>query len=420
MLLHVFLLFITLFLPSVKSNVRSSNSRVTSMLKRNILRGVSFFASSMLSKPCIASSNDVIDIEKVKTLDKELIIPLEWFDNVLCARFTIKDKEVRGIVDTGSPFITVPTVCTGLWGCLGTNIVNEINADVALPQLEDTVEVFGGQEYDTKWRRVGLKFTSNNSMNRNSMNSINSYEIYTLVAVVGKDILLPPGGNFLGLVKYNTKFIRPTWLGQTPFNSIRFDAPQQQLTLSSKSLIDRNRDDTVLKMVDLRPYGDSVEHYCVKVKRLIINGRLIHTSNAQDRMKLGWPANEMLVADNQEMYAVFDTGTTGCIIQDELFFDERFPQPPRSVEVVVESDFGQEVKLKAIASKNNLFVVTPSKIPWFNPETNNKRSKMKFDVDHPPPRVIVLGLSFLRDTVLNIDTETKYLSLNTKTNAEDV
>ena len=137
-------------------------------------------------------------------------------------------------------------------------------------------------------------------------------------------------------------------------------------------------------------------------------------------MKLGWPANEMLVADNQEMYAVFDTGTTGCIIQDELFFDERFPQPPRSVEVVVESDFGQEVKLKAIASKNNLFVVTPSKIPWFNPETNNKRSKMKFDVDHPPPRVIVLGLSFLRDTVLNIDTETKYLSLNTKTNAEDV
>ena len=113
------------------------------------------------------------------------------------------------------------------------------------------------------------------------------------------------------------------------------------------------------------------------------------------------------------MFAVFDTGTSGCIIQDEIFFDERFPQPPRSVEVIVQSESGEEVTLKASASKNNLFVVTPSKIPWFNPQTNNKRSKIKFDANHPPPRIIVLGLSFLKDIVLNIDTETKFLSLTT-------
>ena len=375
-------------------------------------REICFFTLSFLSKPSIALSNDVIDMKESlssKQVDKKLIIHLEWFDNVLCARFTIKNKEVRGIVDTGSPFITVPTVCTGLWGCLGKEIVNEINADVELPQLEDTIEVFGGQEYDAKWRRVRLKFTENSNVE----NSNETNEISTLVAVVGKDILLPPGGNFLGLVKHNTKFIRPTFLGQTSFNSIRFDAPQQQLTLSSHSLIDQHNDDAVLKMIDLRPYGDSVEHYCVKVKKLIINGRLIHTSSVQDRVKLGWPAYEMLVADNQEMFAVFDTGTSGCIIQDEIFFDERFPQPPRSVEVIVQSESGEEVTLKASASKNNLFVVTPSKIPWFNPETNNKRSKIKFDANHPPPRIIVLGLSFLKDIVLNIDTETKFLSLTT-------
>ena len=61
-----------------------------------------------------------------------------------------------------------------------------------MPQLDDTVKIFGGQEYDTKWRRVRLQFTNDSkhsNSNSNSDGNNSSNNIDTFVAIVGKDIL---------------------------------------------------------------------------------------------------------------------------------------------------------------------------------------------------------------------------------------
>ena len=89
----------------------------------------------------------------------------------------------------------------------------------------------------------------------------------------------------------------------------------------------------ILKMFDLRKLGDVVYHYACKVQRLVINGRLLYSSTPGERESLGWPSEETIIPDSQDLYAVFDTGTTGAMIQDEIFFDGRFPQPPRSMQV---------------------------------------------------------------------------------------
>jgi hypothetical protein len=344
----------------------------------------------------------------------DLHLPMEWYDNVLCARFRINGTQVRAIVDTGSPFLVVPTVCTREWGCLTTSTVSGI-IENSTPQLEDTIEIFGGQEYDTKWRDIDV--TLNGKFN-------NVLTKKLLVAVVGSDVLLPPGGVFFGLVKYKSTNIRPTFLSQTNFKSIKFDAPAKMLTLSERNLVQPSPTTRVIKLEDLRPKGDSVFHYAAKIKRLVINGRLI-CGFKEERDQLGWPDEDTIVKlEKQDVYAVFDTGTTGCIIQDEIFFDQRFPQPPRSVEVVFETTDGDLLTVKAGATRENLFVVSPSKIPWFQPETRLKySSEGRTDVvynydkegdkmgDNPQPRAIVLGLAFLRDQVMTIDTDRSLLSL---------
>jgi len=55
-----------------------------------------------------------------------------------------------------------------------------------------------------------------------------------------------------------------------------------------------------MQMIDLRPMGDSVRHYAARVKRLYVNGQCV-----SDNLPLCRP-----------IYCVFDTGTSGCAIQD--------------------------------------------------------------------------------------------------------
>lgn len=315
-----------------------------------------------------------------------ITVPLTAIDGAYYANYTVGGDVFRGIVDTGSPFLIVPSICTKLWGC--RTLAN--SARVRDTTYTHTVEVYGGQDYDVDWKCADLEFGNLKSKN-------------VVFASVGSDILLPPGGVFIGLVKYKEYDIRPTLLGQLDFSSLRFDTISETLSLSKVSLLPRTRSNTVIALVDLRPFGDPVFHYAVKLKRLELNGRPIGAT----------------VKSNCTIYAIFDTGTTGCVLSDDLMNDWDTPNPVRSVKVVAEAETGEEISFEQRATRKEIFVVTAGKIEWFKPvrspmvgevvtvgEDNEKVSKLDNSV-----QVVILGAIFMRNKVLTIDIDDGRLQL---------
>lgn len=55
----------------------------------------------------------------------ELELPLDSFEDVFTVNYTVNGVVFRAIVDTGSPFIIIPSVCTRTWGgCSATGHFN--------------------------------------------------------------------------------------------------------------------------------------------------------------------------------------------------------------------------------------------------------------------------------------------------------
>ena len=135
-----------------------------------------FFGAASIYFPATKQAAAAAMIER----DGDLVFPLEWYDNCLCCRFKVNNQEVRAIVDTGSPFLVVPTICTREWGCLSNYTRNEINR---APSMVDTIETFGGQKYHPKWRQIPVSLSSSVTMS-------------LLVAAVGPNdrYVLRPGG----------------------------------------------------------------------------------------------------------------------------------------------------------------------------------------------------------------------------------
>jgi len=87
------------------------------------------------------------------------------------------------IVDTGSPFLVVPSICTQTWGCLSQDT---LRYKLPYTTLEDTTEIFGGQNYEAEWRCA----------DEINMGGIVLRNI--IFPLVGEDILRRPGGVFMG------------------------------------------------------------------------------------------------------------------------------------------------------------------------------------------------------------------------------
>ena len=103
----------------------------------------------------------------------------------------------------------------------------------------------------------------------------------------------------------------------------------------------------MIRLIDLRQYGDPVCHYAVQVRSLEINNRRIGD-------------------DNTTIYAIFDTGTSGCVLSDDIVNDYNTPNPIRQVGVTLSSEGGgDDVYIQAKATRDNLFVVKANKITWF-------------------------------------------------------
>ena len=464
----------------------------------------------------------------------QILIPMEYVDNVYCMKYIIynnnyrfgetindikNDKDViknrytiyRGIIDTGSPFLIVPSICTYMWG---KGCLNRYKS----AGIQESAISYGGQEYNTAWRTGNFSFFyqplisplySMFGMNAGALTSLTlssfqnpnykllqrKYQInapqYPLTfGVVGSEIMLPPGGCFVGLIKNTNKIenqMTSSFLEQLGYSSFEFNTQMGFLKLSKTPLISepllslppsssssssfyRNTttttatttttsnnntsmnttttnnsitNKTVIKLIDLRDRSTvPVNHYASLVKELVINGRKVN-NNKYDTI-----------------YAIFDTGLSGCILTLPLAYDENTLQPIRQVSVTFQSESASELEdeeeyitLKARASHDDVFVVGTSNITWFDNTTtnvnnsnndnnnsdsmtsipstlssisstslydtaNNNNNNTDNDSDSvnsmknkQKPQVIILGLAFFKNMSLIVDIDTQRLSI---------
>ena len=196
----------------------------------------------------------------------EVIYPLEMLDGVLCVNYTLSpdsQRPLRAIVDTG-PISTIPTVCTRAWGCPSSAELSNLNFDCG---LKDTTEIYGGQEFDTRWALLekGLTPLHKSITNKGDVpRFITAGTDSAIVATVGRDITLPPGGVFFGLIKYRDPRCE-SHSRQTNIRSIEMDLRSEKkwLTLSTRARISR-LSPRAINMFDMRVLGDSVFHYAAE------------------------------------------------------------------------------------------------------------------------------------------------------------
>jgi hypothetical protein len=363
---------------------RSPLQRVITKIAKSLLVSAAVLPPQ-IAFPDILNTADVLSI-KMERLPEGL----------LAINFTVDAMQgpFRAIVDTGSPFLLVPSICTSEWGCENPSALAAIADPFMLfkiAELSPTVESFGGQEYDVEWKRGDIKFIGSKAIE--PMSSRTTFR-NIVFGSVGEDITRRPGGVFCGLIRRRAQEIRPTLLGQLGYDSFAFDAAKEVLTLSCRPLIAPTED--AIKIVDLRTYGSPIQHYAARVKYLYINGqRIIHGTN---------------------LFCIIDTGTTGCVLSDDITFNENTPSPVRSVRVVLQTEHGGEVILEAGAStrttKSPPFVVSTAFVPWPGFRRAGQSKKYPYigasRAFLPGPSLVVIGLPFLqlgRSSLLTVDTE---------------
>jgi len=209
-----------------------------------------------------------------------VIVPLEFRQGALEVAFGVGGDVrpgFRAIVDTGSPFLGVPSGCSRYWGCYDSRS-DEPPLDARRTSrwsgLEDTVEEFVGGEGRVEWRVADVTLLDAQGCVRGLRTQCPPGRAgpWPAAATPGPGITFAVfdealtnsrisggGGVFFGLVKYTSAAIRPSLLGQTGVGSFRIrldtrrrDNPDLSLTLSERPLIPRHLASRAFQLVDLR------------------------------------------------------------------------------------------------------------------------------------------------------------------------
>ena len=333
-------------------------------------------AAAVLDRPSPAAAADDEDEDASSPADADdadggISVPLEYIPalNAYVVHYYLFGERFGAIVDTGSPFLTVPSTCSKRsykynWGCYHPEKTYGSG-------LANTIEGFDNNQGPVVWRKAGFAFDGESRP-----------EMLTF-GVFGPDLLDGPGGVFLGLIRDTCRWIRPSFLGQTGYNSFRVDLRQTpRLVLSKKSMV---HDDEYIPLVrDLnRRYGAPVVHYAARASSFVVNGLPLRLD------------------DRNPTYVIFDTGLSGMAVSDELF-EGRNLQARRNrekslwgeVRVSFETRAGGAIELRAAKP-----ITTPlgKDTPWTRVRGN----------------LIVLGLAFLDGTALTIDIDDGKLAIAT-------
>ena len=257
-------------------------------------------------------------------------LPMTLEGGTYTAAWTIGDSAVRGVVDTGSPFLTTMRAsCDDSWGCARAG-------DVSLEAFDSTVETYGLQiDGQTRW------FSGRRA-------TIGTFEFDELVFAVTSDVRGANVAPFFGLVKYTNRErgIRPSFLEQTDIASVGLDFVDETLTLSRKSMVDPH-EPGVLRMVDLRAVGAPVYHYAAVCDELFINGERFQTE--------------------KPIYVVFDSGTTGMLVDSDLYYTSDFHLGTYQTHMkFTDANGAPKYCGSSLRSCRGdcLFIVTPIDVPW--------------------------------------------------------
>ena len=266
--------------------------------------------------------------------------------------YYIGDASVRGVVDTGSPFITIQGGNgSANWGFVTQN-------DIRPSPYGETYEVYGLQvDSSTVWCLGDLRFTT--GFNDDSRSRSRDWNLREMVLGVVNGSMANVGGSinganasFVGLTKYRQEWIRPTFLEQTDVSSFSMNFEKETLTLSRKNLIDRRNDANVLAMIDLRPLGSPVYHYAVLLDDLYINGEKHKFKNK-----------------NEKTYVIFDSGTTGLLVSQDLYENSAFRDGAFQAAMTFTDVKGNKSSVAIGSSirtctRKCLFLCLPLKVPW--------------------------------------------------------
>jgi len=294
-----------------------------------------------------------------------LRLPMTLDGGTYVVRYAIGDTACRGVVDTGSPFLTMEGRCTDYWGCLK-------ESDARPSGYGDTYEVYGLQEDgSTRWVLGDARFDGEVVDARFDGEVVDvtggetvgpplaTKQRFTFPEVllgVTSDVTAKEGSSgspasyapFVGLVKERAgDWIRPTFLGQTDVTSFSLDFTTDTLVLSRREQIPRELRAGTMSMVDLRPLGSPVFHYAVAVEELWING---------SRHKTDVP-----------IYVVFDSGTTGMLVDRDLFYGSDLSLGTFECHMKMRGEDGSRVQIGSslrTCTSRCLFLTLPIDVPW--------------------------------------------------------
>ena len=333
--------------------------------------------------------------------DAPLIVPLRYAPSISAyvLSYSVGGSTFSAIVDTGSPFLLVPSYCPEVlkWGCYDPSSSRPSG-------LAPTYEQFSSNEGRVEWRIAPFSFlTVDASTGRTGPLDPALFPGDLTFGVASESLMDGPGGIFLGLVRDTSSRIRPSFLGQTEVSAFAIDLRPgarnggRHLALSRSGGRDWISGDSIPLVRDLTTrYGDPTVHYVAVADSLSVNGFPL----GQDPPVGGGASSRMGERKAKEKkkkktYVIFDTGCSGMEISPDLY-DERYGAARANRE---KSLWGRvEV---SFATERGGTVTLGADRPLTTPFGTDRPWKRRFDDAH----LVIIGLAFLDGKRLSVDID---------------
>jgi len=378
--------------------------------------------SNAMLLPSSSSAEDA-----ATSIISQITLPLEPASGgTFCVRCTVFGNKnsfavYRTIVDSGSPYLVLPFAGNDSGQNNEQRRFSKVTGEDKAPLLPpsdypSTSEIYGSVRGDIDWKLASysfrdprLKIRNYSSQEITSAGVIGVLDEALTTEATGGGTIQPYG--LLGLIQNSnpnadrTRFPapRPTFFEQEcivlddfsvssraeykQIKSFCINAPLRELNLSTESLI--NDQSGAMELIDLRKYGDFVDHYAVKVKSISFDEKTMSTN----RIK-------------RPIVAVFDTGLTGCLlirpfwdyVQKYYSTDEKEDTSSgarefHSVTISVQERGGAVCNIKSsLEDDPRKFYVNAIDLDWF-------------DDEETAPYVVILGQTFLSQGSLTIDMD---------------
>ncbi len=391
----------------------------------------------------LPTSEEAIPQEALPS-DDVVDLPLEFIPTLgaYVVRYFLFNEAFAAIVDTGSPFLTVPCYCKPyrnrkmFWGCYKPELTRDsgygntiegfdnnygayfMSSEFLCMSLRiscaDIISLLTPLHPNAKgpvvWRKAEFSFfpSSSESDERSRTTPSDASSTDVIFGVLGQDLLNGSGGVFFGLIKETDRWIRPSFLGQTGYRSFCVDLRRNNDTSTAEGVNESDNEranknarlllskQSMIETGKWRRIGETIadtEDWIPLVRDLKkkYGAPVVHyTAKASGFVVNGLP---LLINKRKPLYVIFDTGVSGMVVSQELF-DGRYLQARKNrekslwgkVEVSFETNTGKTITLSATKP-----IATPlgKANPWKGFKGN----------------LIAVGLAFLEGFATTVDID---------------